>query len=175
MKIFNFTSFKSFGDLVIAVTSIERVVVEQRTSVKVLLGSHLSDLIDAINPVIRSEVVVVGEPHVPSLFDTKRNGIFRAIRSGITIRKSMGRRAASSEEFLVFDSLGMRERFVAARSRALALPHTDNIYLSYERFLLNAGFELAPGRHLERKKIVICGHLSGKSGLDEKSSRERYR
>lgn len=136
-----FVSVKSFGDLIIAVTCLTRISPDARDRVTLLIGEHLLPLASVLT--IPVEVRVLDEPldGPASLFDARRLGIGAAVSSALSLRRAI-RRAVASGETLVFDTFGLRERFLASGQRALALPPTANIYTAYEALFRENGLPI---------------------------------
>lgn len=138
---YSFLSYKALGDLVIAVTSIEAVVVEQRDRIKLVYGAHLADLVSAIAPQMHTEALSFGERDVPALFDIKKKGVVRALRSAFGMRRALQDRATDGEDLLILDQAGPRQRVITYGSNWQALPSAANIYHSYAQLLTNFGFD----------------------------------
>jgi hypothetical protein len=133
-----FVSVKSFGDLLIAATCLARIPPDSRHLVTLLIGEHLAPLVSALS--IRTDVRLIDarlDGPAP-LFDARRRGPGSAIASALALQKSIGR-ALNLGETLVFDTLGLRERFLAFGRRSVALPPSRNIYAAYEAFFCSYG------------------------------------
>jgi len=132
-----FCSFKSYGDLVIACNSLRNA---DRTRNGLLVGSHLSPLLNIIEFKGTWCVLETGNT-VPALFDMKKNGSVSAIRNGFMLRKKIQASVRQRDDVLVFDELGVRQRFLAWPKRVEAVAQgADNIYQDYARYLgLNEG------------------------------------
>lgn len=122
-------SMKSFGDFIIARWALRKFGVAYGNSL--LYGEHLADLDLALGKFPGGCRIAHGEPSVPAMFDSQRAGLKRSIASAARLRRSMGGLAVPKGTTLVFDRLGVRERFIAGRFYARALPVADNIYLAY--------------------------------------------
>lgn len=125
-------SLKAFGDLTIARTAISRAHRAGMPHQKILIGRHLLELDQALQPKHAAIVVEHDESGVPSLFDIRKRGFARAIKSAMRLRRSISRLNAISGQTLIFDKLGLRERFIAGPHAARAMPEADNIYLAYQ-------------------------------------------
>jgi hypothetical protein len=159
--IYSFASYKALGDLVIAVSSIERVPIEQRSNIRLVFGSHLRDLVDAIEPGFETEIFDVGESHVPSIFDIRKNGIVKATRSAIAMRASLRRRFHRKGELAILDKAGIREKLIAHGICRASLPSSDNIYNAYFRILADAGFEMAQPGYQKGGSAATVGIFPG--------------
>jgi hypothetical protein len=158
---FNILTYKALGDLVIAVTSIERVPIEQRDNIRLVFGSHLSDLVSAIAPKMQVDSLSVGESHVPSLFDVKKRGIAKAVRSAFVMRRSMQSRFKHSTDLAILDRSGSREKLIANGLRWSALPTAANIYLAYVELLNEAGFAISAPNHQKPANPKTVGIFAG--------------
>lgn len=125
-------SVKSFGDLVIALASLERLEPSRRANYRLLLGRHLLPLFEAMGSSIEVNILEHRESSVPSFYDVNLNGMRRAAISGWHLRRSLAR--VESCGFL-FDRVGWRERLLAGGRTAISLPSQENIYQAYAVFL----------------------------------------
>lgn len=128
-------AIKAFGDLVIAVDCIERRSPALRARIEILLGAHLRPLFNALDTCIPSLIVDHREPTLPSLFTWKKDGAVKALGSALGLQRAIGRAGLPKDRVLLFDHLGPRERFVTFGWPQIGLPKSDNIYLTYDRFL----------------------------------------
>lgn len=127
-----FCSFKAYGDLVIACNCLRKVDAKQNG---LLAGSHLRPLLDAIEFNGTLRILETGE-RVPLFFDTKKNGYVSAVRNGFLLRKKIQASVQQRGDLLVFDALGVRQRFLAWPFHAEAVGKVaGNIYLDYARYL----------------------------------------
>lgn len=127
-----FCSFKSYGDLVIACNCLRQV---DNHHYRLLVGSHLNALLDAIHFNGPFQLLEVGST-VPALFDINKCGYLKAIMSGLLLRRRIREVVTPSHDSLVFDRLGIRERFLASPCQIEHLgPRGANIYLDYSNFL----------------------------------------
>lgn len=127
-----FCSFKSYGDLVIACHCLRKADSAQNG---LLAGSHLRSLLDAIEFNGTVCVLETGN-NVPALFDIKKRSYTSAIRDGLLLRKKIQASVRQRDDLLVFDALGVRQRFLAWPMRTEAVAQgAGNIYLDYARYL----------------------------------------
>jgi hypothetical protein len=138
-------AFKAFGDLVIAINCIERRAPEASTRIEILLGQHLRPLFDALQSRIPVRMLDHPEPSLPSLFTIKTDGPLKALASATSLKRAVKAAGIPPHNILLFDQLGPRERFVTMGWRKVAMPETDNIYLSYDRFFDELNLPLADG------------------------------
>lgn len=150
---FDVVAAKAFGDLIIALSCTAGSGVDKGS--RLLLGSHLLPLCEAIGSSLPVVVLEHGESGVPSLYDVRKNGWPRAARSALALRASL--RQASSDNTLMFDRMGWRERFVAGARPALALPDEDNIYLAYRRVFGSGGAAFDPRPAFSRRLGIFPG------------------
>lgn len=127
-----FCSLKSYGDLVIACNSLRNVDMTQNG---LLVGSHLCPLLDVIEFNGTLSVLETGND-VPALFDIKKRGGVSVIRNGFMLRKKIQASVRQQDDVLVFDSLGVRQRFLSWPMRVEAVAQgAANIYQDYARYL----------------------------------------
>lgn len=138
----SFVSIKAFGDLVIAVTSLQRMTAADGSHPAIIVGSHLTELLDALESNVPAHIIDVKEPGVPSVYDIKKNGVLRALRSAVALRRTFG--DIDHRTNLVFDRAAWREKLLGAGRRISELPQAPNIYLAYAKFLTSMGMI---GRH----------------------------
>jgi hypothetical protein len=143
-------AFKAFGDLVIAVNCVERRASELRTRMEILLGRHLRPLFDAIEPRIPVRMLDHREASLPSLFTIKKDGPLRALASAAELKRAVMTADIPRDNILLFDQLGLRERFVTMGWRQVAIPKVNNIYLSYDRFFDGLSLPLADETQYQR-------------------------
>lgn len=129
-----FLATKAFGDLVIAVTAIER----GRPGPSILAGSHLQPLAQALASEVPTTFFAHTDAGVPALFDSRKAGPTAAVRSGIALRRAV-RASRQRNSRLVLDRAGPRERFLAWPERALVLPRRQNVYAAYRDLLADHG------------------------------------
>lgn len=135
-------ALKSFGDMVIAATSIARAPVAQRPPLAI--GDHLLPLWNAIGG---GEAIVVahGFPGVPPAYDVRKQGYRRFALSLAALHRATAR-ATPRGARLVFDSDGWRQRIIAGRRTRTALPAAPNIYRAYRDYLALPGDTAAPAQ-----------------------------
>jgi hypothetical protein len=140
---------KAFGDLVILRAVLESAGVEA----SVLLGSHLVELFDALGP-FWGERFVIESDGVPALFDIKRQGIARAMRSAQRLRDQIAELNDRNESILVFDRLAWRERLISNARSSVGLPRAPNIYLAYRQIAEPVSRPFLSSRHIGRVRHV---------------------
>lgn len=119
---------KSFGDLVITTTAL--TTMPARSVGRLLIGDHLVPLAKALSVSIPTVVIAHGEGGVPAIYDVRRCGTLAALRSAWHLRRLIH---AAQPQALLFDQVGMRERWLAGRVSTNALPAAENIYIAYSR------------------------------------------
>lgn len=134
-------SLKAFGDLVIARRAMGEVDTTSTTPPTMVLGAYLAPLFDALGD-YQGACKWIDCNEVPAIFDVKRQGIVPALRSARSLRREFHRLSLMVDDALVFDRLGPRERFIAGRRKAEALPPANNIYVAYRKYLAAGGFPL---------------------------------
>jgi hypothetical protein len=73
---------------------------------------------------------------VPALFDAKKNSIVNSLREGFLLRDKIQASVIQMDDALVFDALGIRQRFLAWPLRVETIAQgMGNIYLAYARYL----------------------------------------
>lgn len=135
-------SFKSYGDLVILCNYLRKV---DSSHYGLLAGSHLLHLLTAIKFDGTLRIVDVGE-RVPAIFDIKKYSYTKATYDGILLRAKMQSAIQKRSDTLVFDTLGVRQRFLAWPIHAECVAQgADNIYLDYSHYFgLNDGIRHSP-------------------------------
>lgn len=133
----SFVSIKAFGDLVIAVTSLQRVMASGSDHPAIIVGSHLVELLAALESDISAHIIDVKESGVPSIYDIKKNGMLRALRSAVLLRKIFS--DIDDGATLIFDRAAWREKFLGAGRPISELPQAPNIYLAYSKLLTSIG------------------------------------
>lgn len=142
----SYVSVKSFGDLVIAMTSLREVEPSEKKRVGVLAGHHLSGLAEVLEFPVDLVVLDGLDAVVPSLFNLRQDGFARGLRSAVSLRCSI-QGATTASHRLVFDSRGPREQWLGLGRRVDYLPFAPNIYQAYSaslRDLALAGPTAAP-------------------------------
>jgi hypothetical protein len=164
----NFISIKGFGDFVITLNVLERCSPSVKKSCKILIGSHILPLSNALDPSVKIEVVNNVGHDVPALFDLKKKGVYQAGINALHLRRSL--HTLCLGEGVVFDKSGVRESFIS-KNNYESIPLSKNIYLAYKDFINNKHpnevlLERKIGRiHLKGKRIGIYpfSRVSGKN------------
>lgn len=130
---FAFASLKAFGDLVILRSALARANILPAPAI--VIGSHLFELGNALGSYCGQQLVVETHGQVPAIFDLRRRGIGKALRSAIDLHRRFCRLEIDGDAPLTFDKLGWRERFIARGRSVQALPDAANIYLAYSKLL----------------------------------------
>ncbi|MCW6537285.1 glycosyltransferase family 9 protein [Sphingomonas lycopersici] len=138
-----FVSVKSFGDLVIAATMLKRLAPSARDQVALLAGKHLAPLLVELSISVDVRFLDEQLEGPAPLFDARRVGLAAAFRSARSLRRAIGCTIKPGET-LVFDVMGMRERFLTLNRPAVALPPALNIYAAYDELLRQSGLPLCP-------------------------------
>ena len=146
----NFVSIKGFGDFVIALNVLERCSPSIKKSCKILIGSHILPLSNALNPSVKIEIIDSADQDIPALFDIRKRGVYQAGVSAIDLRRSLS--SYCPGESMVFDKGGARESFIS-RNNYKSIPPSKNIYLAYESFISKRypGEALLLERKIEKK------------------------
>ncbi|MBV5330565.1 MAG: hypothetical protein JZU65_23535 [Chlorobium sp.] len=127
-----FCSFKAYGDLIIACNCLRKADLQKYG---ILAGSHLRPLLNVIDFDGTTSIIEIGN-NVPALFDTKKCGYVNAFRNGLLLRSKIQLSVQQQNDSFVFDSLGMRQRFLTWPYPVGAINMgSDNIYLDYARYL----------------------------------------
>lgn len=138
---------KSFGDLVIAVSAVERVAAPDRSRVSVAIGRHLASLWEALAPAVGAIDLDTRESGVPALFDVRKHGVRAALRSAFDLRRAIARVPIPSETLMLLDRVNLRERFILSHRHTAAIPEgAGNIYAGYAQLLSEAGLRLESPR-----------------------------
>lgn len=147
----NVVSLKSFGDLVIVATCLRDVSPDR---VRLAVGSHLEELYLALRCPLPHVVVRHGEAGVPAVFDVRRRGLYDALSSALRLRRAL--RDAVPGGVLVFDRIGIRERFLALGRPAERLVDSTNVYEAYAALAARLGASSGP-----EMSLVPGGHRVG--------------
>ena len=132
---YHFISLKSFGDLVIANSCLQRVEPKQVINISQIIGSHLTELNEALGYNWKVTTLTAKEPDVPAIFDVRKRGALKALSSAFYLRSRIKSVDSKHEAFLVFDRVSRREQFLAAGHPILSLSeNADNIYQAYLAF-----------------------------------------
>lgn len=162
------SALKSFGDFVIALSSVGRVQPQpEHPQPIVVAGRHLNALAVALG--VAARIRFIGDEtwtDVPAAFDIGRRGKVSAIRSMLVLRRWLS--ALDRGSALVFDQIGWRERFIGGSHQRIGLPRaSDNIYLAYDSLLIGLGYEVAaketaPNWPVQRAVIIPGARLAHK-------------
>ncbi len=120
---------KAFGDYVIGRSSVDRLSLAG--DVTLVLGQHLLALDDALGSTPNRIVIQHGEDNVPALYDVRKAGAIRSLKSLIRLRSEL---RAVDAGLALFDRVTWRESIIWPRSK-IALPKADNIYHAYHEAL----------------------------------------
>lgn len=128
---------KSFGDLIVARSALR----ESSIGAELLIGDHLVELNDALGPRTAVRILNHMEGHVPAIYDVRKHGVTKAIRSALRLRRLFRNALDSELRTYVFDKKGVRESFINGGAPILSLPDAENIYVAYRRLfgLLESG------------------------------------
>jgi hypothetical protein len=151
-------SLKSFGDFIIARWALQRLDTAA-SDVSIVIGDHLIDLDAALGPYLATYCIRHCEAGVPAMYDIKKLGAWRGIRSAVHLRHLFSELNLPSNSMLIFDKTGLRERFVASAYPNRELPKAQNIYLAYKQlFGLEGGISSPPtpvGQSVLSKSVGI--------------------
>lgn len=155
-------SVKAFGDLVIAISALQRIGSRQNgSSPKIVASKHLYDLASALGAA--RDIHFLGDDtwrDVPAAFDVAKRGKVAAVRSLLELRWGLGRLGKAT---LLFDRLGWREHFIGGRHNLIGLSNScENIYSAYEHKFFSLGYEsftteLAKQVRFAPRAIIIPG------------------
>lgn len=121
---------KAYGDFAIAISCLEKAIIN---GCSIIAGDHLRPLGIALASNVGCEFVTTGDVGVPALFDARKKGLIAAASSAMAVRGALAKRQTAKP--LIFDRVGLREKFVAGGSPIIRLPPAPNIYLAYEQIL----------------------------------------
>jgi len=131
-------SVKAFGDFLIAFRAIASAVEQApHRKLSIIASPHLRPLADALGGGSTLVKWMGGHSQgdVPAAFDISRKGVVNAAQSLVMLRREL-QRMVNTDQTLVFDRLGFRERFMAGRVPVTSLAgQTANIYSDYEELL----------------------------------------
>ena len=151
-------SLKSFGDFIIARWALQRLGTAT-SDVSIIIGDHLIDLDAALGSYFATYYIRHCEGGVPAMYDIKKLGALRGIRSAFHLRYLFSELNLPSNSMLIFDKTGLRERFVASAYPTRDLPKAQNIYLAYQQLLgLESGIASQPtsvGQSVLSKSVGI--------------------
>lgn len=157
-----FLQIKAFGDFVIAAAAAERVAPADRPNITLAIGRHLAPLCAAMAPSVNVIELDTGAAGVPSLFDVRRDGIFRAMQSAWRVRRALVRAPLEEDTIILADRIAGRERLVIGRRPSKAIPSgMANIYEGYDRLLREVSFEIAPAEHAPVRSEPRIGIFPG--------------
>ena len=148
-----FPSLRAFGDHVILRWAVDRLGVGQ--TIVILAGAHLKDLDAALGQGPPVVLLAHGEGDVPAVFDIRRRGVVRAVRSAARLRALIMRSSLDAPAQLVFDRLGWRERLISFPLTTVSLPVAPNIYLAYAAFFGAPAVSESASRVTERGHDVL--------------------
>jgi hypothetical protein len=134
MPLHTIVALKAFGDFIIARWAL-RQLDPNRNQVALVMGDHLTDLDAALGTYTHAYRLTHCEGDVPAMYDIKRHGVWRGIHSASRLRRLVKELNLSSAAALVFDNVGLRERFISSVHPCVQLPQANNIYLSYQQLL----------------------------------------
>lgn len=135
---FDVVSVKGLGDLVIALTCLQRVLPQARSRFRFLLGQHLETLWAALAPPFAATVVTHPDTGAAALFQVNSRPIPDIARSAWGLRRSL-RHARHRANVMLFDEIDIRHRFLSFGATALALPRRDNLYRQWNGFIEDHG------------------------------------
>lgn len=157
-----FLQIKAFGDFVIAAAAAQRVAPAERSHLTLAIGRHLAPLCAAMAPAVDVIELDTGAAGVPSLFDVRRDGLFRAMQSAWRVRRALARAPLKKDALILADRIAGRERLViGARTSKAIPPGAANIYEGYDRLLREIGFEIAPTEHTPLRSEPRIGIFPG--------------
>lgn len=144
---------KSFGDLMIAINSLSK---SQNTNLpELLLGSHLLPLLDAIGYESMDYHVIDTGASVPALFNIRIDGAAAGIISFLKLRRELSVAGFRSKMRFIVESADFREWLVFFPRDVISLPRANNIYLAYQKYLINNPVDISISPRL-CTKILIC-------------------
>lgn len=157
-------SFKAYGDLVIACNFMRDV---DSTEYGLLLGSHLVQLLEALGFAGRCAVLDVGA-EVPAIFDIRKRGFINAVRSGVGLRRAIRSVALNTDDKIVFDKLGIRQRFISWPTAVEQIRcGAPNIYLDYHCYFGSSVKNTPTRKYIEKVVIFPDSRISEKSIPDK--------
>jgi hypothetical protein len=169
MKSYLVACLKAYGDLVIANTILRQIDPSVSPAFGLVVCNHLRELTEAIEPSCPVMFLDHGEKGVPSVFDMRKNGTFRATASAIRLRKAIGDLTLEANTSFIFDRSGIRERFLTRGMPTVTLPQdVPNIYQAYSVGLSALGFSLKQAKVPPRLRLGPVGIFPG-SRMAEKN------
>lgn len=163
-----FASVKSFGDFVIARSVLHRVADHDKHRVRMIACSHVEGLNAILADDVRIAFVDAGR-EVPAIFDLKKRGVFAAVQSALSLRREFQRIERDPNEALAFDTLGVRERFIAGHWPVITTRNKGwNIYETYLQFLADQQIQASAAPLPQRTAGVQSVGIFPESRLIEK-------
>jgi hypothetical protein len=132
---FSFIQVKAFGDLTISASALRDLPELFLPRCSLLISPHLIDIAAVVNPGCAINVLSLTENHLPSVFDLKKRGFIKGIRSAYMLRDAL--RSSLYDSIPVMQKDGLREQFISGRRELKKLPVADNVYLAYKKFFVN--------------------------------------
>jgi hypothetical protein len=137
-------SLKSFGDFIVARWALRKLDTTAR-KVSIIIGDHLKELDAVLGIYPNTYCIPHREGGVPAIYDINKLGISRGILSAFNLRRHLIELNLPSKSILIFDKVGLRERFIASAYPRRDLPKAKNIYLAYQQLLgLEGGIASQP-------------------------------
>lgn len=131
----------AFGDLVITVTSLEKLCADQTAGVGLLVGNHLDALVGSLRSPLAKMPLQHGERDVPALFDVKKRGKRAALQSALRLRNAFAQLPLPRSKRIVLSSQSIRNLIIAGNRPISYLPSDQpNIYLGYRALLSAFGY-----------------------------------
>jgi hypothetical protein len=151
-------SAKSFGDFVIVHSVLHRIESRAKRRIRLIACSHLKGLNEILPDDVCVTLVDSGEDRVPAIFDVKKHGAWAAVQSAWSLRRRFENVERHDDEVLAFDSLGVRERFIAGRWPVIS-PRTRgaNIYGTYSQFLAEQDIQTAAAAPVHTRSVRSVG------------------
>jgi hypothetical protein len=125
-------SLKAFGDFTIACWAMRKLGTGA-IHYPLIYGDHLAEIYAALESVPVTKCLYHGEGGVPALFDIKKRGWLLGVNSAFHLRELLQSLDLQFKTTLVFDRVGLRERFIAGSRAVCSLPEAENIYLAYSQ------------------------------------------
>lgn len=166
-----FVSIRSYGDLVICVSSLCQLPLKFRKNISLIICSHLEELYLQLDSDLTVFNLNVGNKNVPALFDLKQQGILALLKSATLLRGQLFKIFPGCDARLVYDRITWRERLISNRFHISSLSvESTNIYSAYNKFFEDnydfvpdlysyiyrgAGIGIFPGSRVHSKNIPI--------------------
>ena len=135
---FDLVNVKGFGDLVIALTCLQRVPAENRHRIRLLVGQHLDALLRVLDPPFASATFRHPDAGPAPLFQVRTRPPAQVVRSALGVRRGM-LSVHDRTRTLLFDEYDIRHRFLSLGRAACALPRRDNLYRAWHDLLAGQG------------------------------------